>query len=291
MVKNDDELKYYTLEEGNPDTITELYKKEELPITGINVNHHERKLKRTCIHPLQSNISDRVVKSVKDNTSPIKNSSVFENADKKPSKILIAFDTTNKKLFYVLPLKKGKRMYTNTKFPDPIHIYFSQSIEQYSESERLKEHFPLAVQATIKGENIDYITDDTYHKYFKNRIGSIIMLKMSINSFINHFLPDEANENLPFIEKLDIINSTSKKVGFDKKDKKMRDSLQKIDDISNRLSNMPTKEKKKNIPAAMQIFEEVFNLDLLKLIKMSKNFMNLLRPNYIHDYKKKNTNA
>jgi len=111
--------------------------------------------------------------------------------------------------------------------PHPIHIYLDIALENYYNSEHLKNYyFPICANKTNKKIEdlmlLDIDIDSTHHCYnefIKCKINSIIMLTTALEGFCNSLIPDD------YI----YITSTGKQLDRDWSQNKARFEVDKID--------------------------------------------------------------
>lgn len=92
------------------------------------------------------------------------------------------------------PIQVDKRKYISP-FPNPVHLYLSLAVEHFEVSETIKlTSFPeCGKQYTDELFLLDAdpgSTHDCFSKYFKYRMGSIVLLVSSLEAFMNHIIPN-----------------------------------------------------------------------------------------------------
>ncbi len=94
----------------------------------------------------------------------------------------------------VRPIQVDKRKYISP-FPNPVHLYLSLAVEHFEVSETIKStNFPeCGKQYTDELFLLDAdpgSTHECFSKYFKYRMGSIVLLVSALEAFMNHVIPN-----------------------------------------------------------------------------------------------------
>ena len=127
--------------------------------------------------------------------------------------MVIEFEPGKRRVVKARPVRFQDKLFV-TAFPNPIHLFLSLAIENYNQSEKIKElNFTKCGKQV--GDDVFLLdieengTHDCYNQYVKYRASSIIMLVSSLEAYLNHIVPN------------DFIYSTTrngKQVEFDKED-------------------------------------------------------------------------
>lgn len=149
-----------------------------------------------------------------------------DSSDLKSNQLILTteFKSGEKRVMRSRPIRHKSNLYV-TAFPNPVHLFLDLAIEQYNNSEIVKDtNFPKCGK---QQEDDVYLLDieengthACYNQYIKFRVGSIIMLVSSIEAFLNHVIPNDFVYNAKRGDKIKQYNKTeieSNKVWFEDK--------------------------------------------------------------------------
>ncbi len=127
--------------------------------------------------------------------------------------MITEFGLGKKRVIRARPVRFKGNLFV-TAFPNPIHLFLSLAIENYNQSETIKE-INFAKCGRQVGDDVFVLdieengTHDCYNHYVKYRASSIIMLVSTLEAYLNHIIPNN------------FIYTTTRKgqqVKFDKED-------------------------------------------------------------------------
>lgn len=203
------------------------------------------------------------------------------------------------------PIPVGNRKYISP-FPSPQHLYMSLAVEHFEISEKIKSiNFPeCGKQYTEEVFLLDAepgSTHECFTKYFKYRIGSVILLVSALEAFMNHIIPnsfvycrerkkggtEELRKNdiestkVSFKEKLNlVVPAALAKPSFWEGWENDRDFILELYGLRTELIHLKTNSQSDLEKYFVQI-DKMLDLDIGKAISVSINFMNEAHPGFI----------
>lgn len=108
--------------------------------------------------------------------------------------MITEFGPGKKRVIRARPVRFKGNLFV-TAFPNPIHLFLSLAIENYNQSETIKE-VNFAKCGRQVGDDVFVLdieengTHDCYNHYVKYRASSIIMLVSSLEAYLNHIIPN-----------------------------------------------------------------------------------------------------
>jgi len=235
------ELKTIAMFTNNPISISS---DNQLNIRNIKVIPYEFNLSKKAIDNSMSNIEIK----------PKGNNSEFlKKIKSKKSSIMFGIDENNRKLFFMIPFSHNEKLIT-AKFPEPISLYYSHSVELYKKSLKYKD----MMASNSEGEDDDnsiIMQDGSYHKFLQYNISSILMLHSAIELFINSCIKDdykieldgkllnkkEIEDELTLVDKLEKIVPQISDFNF-KSNKKILYDLLDLNELNEDLQNLKTSD-------------------------------------------------
>lgn len=218
--------------------------------------------------------------------------------------LITEFKTGERRVIKARPVKYLNKLFV-TAFPNPVHLFLSVAIENYNDSEKIKEtNFPKCGKKI--GDDI-YILDieengthDCYNNYIKYRASSIIMLVSALEAYLNHTIPNDfiyrtirKGQSVEF-DKSDI---ESPKISFREKlteviPQCLNDSLFWTNNTSEKENIMELYENRKNIihlktnseddfERYFTVIDKMLDFDISTSINSTIKFMNLANKNFI----------
>lgn len=109
--------------------------------------------------------------------------------------MVIEFGPGKRRVIKARPVRFQDNLYV-TAFPNPIHLFLSLAIENYNQSEKIKELNFIKCGKQV-GDDVFLLdieengTHECYNQYVKYRASSIIMLVSSLEAYLNHIVPNE----------------------------------------------------------------------------------------------------
>ncbi len=208
--------------------------------------------------------------------SMIENADFSENTDAflKHGSTYIA--VIENKLNIMIPvIKKGQLSYGMV--PDPISLFVANCVNLYNRS---VEYRANQVFNLNEASSFSLWSDGDFHGLIQSTINCMIMLKISIEFFVNQHIPDATEiqglnkkqllEQYTLKEKIEKILITSTNYDIEK-NRELTENILLIDQWTNKLMNMPTSDNVIHQPF-IDIFRELINLDLRNLLEQTIEF-------------------
>lgn len=235
------------------------------------------------------------VKALKNEGKTINSEKQLKELLKKPS--IYCIQVGRKDLYAVNKLRYKKNIFILPE-GNPVTFYYSIAYDILPQTDEAR----IVLIDSLKGEESKYRwrTSVAFSYVFKVGASGVIFSFLALEAFMNQCLPDyakiECNKKLvdkntiqrysrfedklriiiPKVEQRDFITDHPRKVEVIMKLKKLRDELTHL------------KENRKDALAAYDnIYNEILNMDLKKIINTVKFYINYHIPNTIRNYRRK----
>jgi hypothetical protein len=182
-----------------------------------------------------------------------------------------------------------------------VHIFYDCAIEHFNRAEDIKrKNFPECASKSSKmiGEIhfLDVDADEThicYNEFLKLRMNAIIMLSTSVESFINHSIPNtypnrarierycEFKEKLTvhLPESLGLIDYWTERDG-------LRNAIINLTDIRNNIIHLKTNSEE-DFVTYFAVISQMLKFNFSKSLSHVREFMNSIAPDFIMDKESK----
>ncbi|MBZ0245672.1 MAG: hypothetical protein K8H85_06980 [Cyclobacteriaceae bacterium] len=192
-----------------------------------------------------------------------------------------------------------------TAFPNPIHLFLSLAIENYNQSETIKE-VNFAKCGRQVGKDIFVLdieengTHDCYNHYVKYRSSSIIMLVSSLEAFLNHIVPNDfkytttrkgkliefdkdgiESAKISFKEKLnEVIPQWLGQPDFWSKHDAVKVAIEELYENRKNIIHLKTNSED-DFTRYFPAIDKMLDLDILTAIDATIKFMNIVSPGFV----------
>lgn len=243
-------------------------------------------------------------RDVKGNTAPPVKNQKANNNHAVESDVLVTvneYRNGERRVNFAVPVIKTDKIFWAV-FPDPIQLYLSQAIDQYNISEHIRKEEFVEASLEVKESEIYFLnsnsdnTSDVYNLYLQYRIGAIIMLVCSLEAFVNSLIP----EGFTYLN--------SKGVELDKSETQWKVSLkEKVTDVIPQITSINIKDDHPRLLTRInqlnktrnefvhlknygsnsfsndyhKLFRDMQKFDIEKHIIAIKEYMNLIKPDFI----------
>jgi len=261
-------------------------------------------------------ILDKAESTIKNNLSTeeqiIKDLAELPNRDDKKYIVLAEYTTGEKRIVLMRPIIGDQKIFTAV-FPDPVLLFLSQAVNDFNLSEILRKNHFLQNSKKYKGQNLYLLdapfneTNQQYTLFVQNRITSIILLAASIEAFLNSQIKDDfiwekitpsgkikkynrgkiESAAVRFEEKIqDILPEVLGQKDFWTNNQSLLNSIKSTYSLRNDFIHLKYyKEKNMGLlPAFINLFDEMLNLNIEQKIKEVIKFMNMVSDNFVELY-------
>jgi|LSQX01.3.fsa_nt_gb hypothetical protein len=225
----------------------------------------------------------------------------------------VAIHPKKKEQFSFIPIITEDHLFTSP-FPDPIQLLYSHAFESYQSSIKLKKNIGLQKSPDTP---ITFINDYLYNWFLKYKISTLIFLQLTVEAFINYLMPEDfiyrqeidgtksdkfkkqtreytkeqTERFILFKDKLKGVIPQLTKIDFEKEYKKTYDTLINLNSIRNEIVHLRS-HKSGNLRHFHKVFDKVIFLNLSPYVTAVKDFINIIKPNFIlfEESKPKNDN-
>lgn len=261
------------------------------------------KVKPFGVFKVTEEVIDSVEKNTHSETDPKKNiKDVIKNIKKNGSGHFIGIVPDKKEFFSFIPIIEGDQFFVS-QFPDPIQLYFSLAFSNYQFSKQTRHNITFQKG---QGGPFNFVSGYLYNWHLQYKISTIIFLHSTIEAFINYLMPEEfiykqeyegdksdkflkqtKNYNkeqteryILFKEKLNGVVPQLTNIDFQKTHQKIYDKLLNLNSLRNDIIHLRS-TKTKNQQYFHKVFDEVVNINLTPFVKSVKDFINLIKPDFI----------
>jgi hypothetical protein len=188
-------------------------------------------------------------------------------------------------------------------FPDPVHLYFSQAIDQCNKSEAIVSEVFKESSSKIKGEStylIDSEVDSVnpvYATYLQLRIGSIIMIVSALEAFLNSIIPEDilyTRNNREFNkDQVQKVLSIEKKISevlpqcgqydLKKENPEAYEEIRALVTVRNSFVHLKNYQSQTVQLDYQKLFHSMQKIDIERHIKNVRTVMNAMKEGYIED--------
>lgn len=196
--------------------------------------------------------------------------------------------------FSFIPLIHDNHFFAS-KFPNPIQLFFDLAHKAFQKSENLLNNI------TIKPNNethVTFIEEELFNEFLSSKISTIIFLHSSLESFINHNIPqdyifsiqkkglstqlkkDHILRKVSIKEKFLKILPDFSKIDFKSNHKKIYDDTLSLISIRNELIHLKIKKLDNNLHYHGEV-ENIINLKIDGFINSIQNLFNLVKPEFL----------
>ena len=256
-IVNDGENKFYLDRPGNG--IMELKKLGDLSVKGdviVDIPIPDQFIRDIPIPPLSYGLSSDF--TILGGDSPKK----IEQNERLNTNVYLLINDETKKLQYMIPIIQ-ETDFAFGRMPDPLSLFISNCIRLYNETTKYKH---LIVEST---DPLKIWADADYHLFIQTKINCVLMLKTTIDFFVNQCIPDEIE--LEGKQKPAILTEITLKDKIEKiltvatnykleENIELTNTIFSIDDMARIILNMPASSNA--MPSYLEIFEKITNVAL-----------------------------
>ena len=267
-IVNDGENKFYLDRPGNG--IMELKKLGDLSVKGdviVDIPIPDQFIRDIPIPPLSYGLSSDF--TILGGDSPKK----IEQNERLNTNVYLLINDETKKLQYMIPIIQ-ETDFAFGRMPDPLSLFISNCIRLYNETTKYKH---LIVEST---DPLKIWADADYHLFIQTKINCVLMLKTTIDFFVNQCIPDEIE--LEGKQKPAILTEITLKDKIEKiltvatnykleENIELTNTIFSIDDMARIILNMPASSNA--MPSYLEIFEKITNVALKDWIDQTILFM------------------
>ncbi len=208
-------------------------------------------------------------------------------------------------LFPFIPIIENDQFFASF-FPEPIQLYFSLAYSNYQFAIKSKNDITFQKNQR-KDVPFNIVNSYLYNWHLKYKISTIIFLHSTIEAFINYIMPDDfiykqiingkksdkfkvstkefdkeqTEKYINFKEKVSTVIPQLTNIDFQLNHKKIYDSIINLSTLRNNIIHLRSSTTEKNLKHFQIVFEEIINIDLIKYVLSVKDFINIIKPDYI----------
>ncbi|WP_420593110.1 hypothetical protein [Robiginitalea biformata] len=218
--------------------------------------------------------------------------------------MIAEFKKGGRKVLRTRPIRHQGNIYISP-FPNPVHIFLSSAIDQFSLSENIKdENFPKCGKPL---EDNLYILDieengthECYNQYIKARTSCIVMLVSAVEAFLNQIIPNHfvyrtekkgkqvkfdkkaiESSQVPFKVKLvDVIKQVLNQQGKTQDLTIEQETIEELYQYRKDIVHLKT-HAQTDFSAYFDSIDKMLEFDLGNSIEMTINYMNKIQEGYI----------
>ncbi|MFN8300174.1 MAG: hypothetical protein U0T75_13810 [Chitinophagales bacterium] len=250
-------------------------------------------------------VGDDVLETVNQNSrAPEKRTidEVIRSIKKNGTGEFVGIDTNKKEMFKFIPIIEDGQFFA-AQFPEPVQLYFSLAYSNFQYSKKSRE---TIVFQKDQGSSVNFVSSYLYNWHLKYKISTIIFLHSTVEAFLNYLMPEdfiylqESQGNtsskylnktirynkkqterfILFKEKLDNVVTQLFDIRLKQDHQKIYDDLVAINKLRNDLIHLRS-IKDKNQLYFEQVFDKVLNTPLDPFVDAVKDFINLLKPEFL----------
>lgn len=210
-----------------------------------------------------------------------------------------------KELFSFIPIIENNQFFASF-FPDPIQLYYSLAYSNYQFSIETRENIVLQKNQK-RGVPLNIVNEYLYNWYLQNKISTIIFLHSTIEAFVNYIMPDDfifrhemigkksdkfhktikeynkeqTERYIQFKDKISLVIPQITNIDFQKQYKNIYDNIINISKLRNDIIHLRTTSQEKNKKYFETVFEKLINIDLYPYVNSVKDFLNIVKPEFI----------
>jgi len=208
-------------------------------------------------------------------------------------------------VFSFIPIIEGNQFFTSF-FPDPIQLYFSLAFSNYQFS--LETRNNIVFQKSQRDRvPLNFVNEYLYNWHLQYKISTIIFLHSTVEAFVNYIMPEdfvyrqetigrksdkfnkvvkEFNKEqterfILFKEKISSVMFQLTQIDFPKEYLSVYDNILNLSEFRNDLIHLRSTSQEMNIKHFEFVFEKLVNVDLLPYINSVRDFINIIKPNFI----------
>lgn len=210
-----------------------------------------------------------------------------------------------KELFSFVPIIEDNQFFVSL-FPEPIQLYFSLAYSNYEFSIQTRNNIVFQ-KSQRKRTPFNFVNEYLYNWHLQYKISTIIFLHSTIEAFVNYMMPDEfiykqeitgkktdkfhkttkeynkeqTERYISFKEKISSVTHQITQINISKDHKKIYDNILNLSEVRNDLIHLRSTAQDKNQKYFEKVFEKLINIDLFPFVESVKNFVNLIKPDFI----------
>jgi len=234
-----------------------------------------------------------------------------KKAKKTEDSMFFGINPSTKEMFSFIPIIDNDKFFVSL-FPDPVQLYYSLAFSNYQSSVSTRRNITL--QRSESSNPVSFINSYLYNWHLQQKISTIIFLHSTVEAFLNYIMPDgfiykqevegdktkkyskqiteyskeQTEKWMLFKEKLNQVFSQITGIELQKNHQKIYDKILKINEIRNDLIHLRSSISG-NANHFQYTFNKVINIELKPYVVAVKDFLNLVKPNFIefeeHDNK------